>query len=867
MSRCAFVTFHAYFVTTLLGALFVDASASPLTIDASAAGGQTFHGLGGISGGGATSRLLVDYPEEQRNQILDYLFKPNYGASLQILKVEIGGDSQSTDGTESSHMHSEDDLDYNRGYEWWLLTEAKKRNPEIKTYGLPWAYPGWVGGKDHAGNPFKHPELTSKYILKWLEGARDVYHVDIDYIGIWNERAADADYAKTLRKTLDDAGFGKTMLVAKDGGTDICHEMLNDTDYVKAIGVVGLHYPSDYGGSAGYEACHSLGYGVPGGRPLWASEESSSYDDLNGAACWARIVTSHWVLQGMTSSIMWNLVGSYFHGTNWYASSMLTAVEPWSGNYNALEVVWATAHITQFTKVGWTLLPVGNGSGQLKNGGFYATYADPESNDWTLTVVKISEDHAPCTRPALPHFSVSAEQVTFKLASCMANGPTELAVWYSNFEDYNDDGTAKTIFQRMPNIKVESGSFSLYIPVGSFFTVSTILEGPTKGEPPTAIPESSPSVPLPYSDDFENYTESQEGKWWSDQIGAFEVHKSDGGSKVMRQMVPQLPIGWSDHGSNGPLTVLGMREWRDITVEADARLPEEAPPKSTVCLGARLDQMWRQGLALCVDAHGNFTLSVGGPTLGGRPKGVLLSGKSAKAPKAGDFNRLSLTTVGATASASLNGEALFSDESVRDLDSGFAGLGGNDWFALEFDNVVIKQAGDDWKPPGASSDCPPVTAADAANAAEIRALPCAPNGLRSEGQTFALLADWGIRHLPSGLCARAAAATNGSALSLAPCDPNDALQQLKNDYTNVRNTAVPFFLKADPSGSLQLAGSVDGSVAVAAKGPRNSPQSWQSWSYFPNTGQLRNQYVADLRLGYPRCLTACGGDRYSRVFI
>lgn len=51
-----------------------------------------------LSGGGATSKLLVNYPEPQRSEILDYLFKPNFGAALQILKVEIGGDAQSTDG-------------------------------------------------------------------------------------------------------------------------------------------------------------------------------------------------------------------------------------------------------------------------------------------------------------------------------------------------------------------------------------------------------------------------------------------------------------------------------------------------------------------------------------------------------------------------------------------------------------------------------------------------------------------------------------------------------------------------------------------------------------------------------------------------
>jgi galactosylceramidase len=43
---------------------------------------------------------LRDYPEAQRSDVLDFLFKPSFGAALHILKVEIGGDAQSTDGTE-----------------------------------------------------------------------------------------------------------------------------------------------------------------------------------------------------------------------------------------------------------------------------------------------------------------------------------------------------------------------------------------------------------------------------------------------------------------------------------------------------------------------------------------------------------------------------------------------------------------------------------------------------------------------------------------------------------------------------------------------------------------------------------------------
>ena len=51
--------------------------------------GRTFDGIGGVSAG-AASRLLYDYADPCRSQILDILFKPKFGASLQYLKVEIG---------------------------------------------------------------------------------------------------------------------------------------------------------------------------------------------------------------------------------------------------------------------------------------------------------------------------------------------------------------------------------------------------------------------------------------------------------------------------------------------------------------------------------------------------------------------------------------------------------------------------------------------------------------------------------------------------------------------------------------------------------------------------------------------------------
>jgi hypothetical protein len=101
------------------------ARAANITATLSDAGvAHVFDGIGALSAG-ASSRLLWDYAEPQRSEILDYLFKPSFGAALSILKVEIGGDVQSTDGTENSHMHNRGAIDCaGLQYEGWLIAEA-----------------------------------------------------------------------------------------------------------------------------------------------------------------------------------------------------------------------------------------------------------------------------------------------------------------------------------------------------------------------------------------------------------------------------------------------------------------------------------------------------------------------------------------------------------------------------------------------------------------------------------------------------------------------------------------------------------------------------------------------------------------------
>ncbi|HZT22301.1 MAG TPA: galactosylceramidase, partial [Verrucomicrobiae bacterium] len=138
--------------------------------------GRTFEGIGAVSAG-ASSRLLMDYPEPQRRQILDYLFRPDYGAALQHLKIEIGGEVNSTDGTEPTFERTRGQFNFNRGYEWWLAQQARIRNPGISLDCLAWGAPGWIGNGNY------YSQDMCDYIAGFLKGAQTACGLTFNFTG------------------------------------------------------------------------------------------------------------------------------------------------------------------------------------------------------------------------------------------------------------------------------------------------------------------------------------------------------------------------------------------------------------------------------------------------------------------------------------------------------------------------------------------------------------------------------------------------------------------------------------------------------------------------------------------------------------
>lgn len=630
--------------------------------------GREFDGIGAISGGGATSRLLVNYQEPYRSQILDYLFKPNFGASLHILKVEIGGDGQSTDGTEPSHMHYENDENYFRGYEWWLMKEAKKRNPQIKLIGLPWTFPSWIGkGEDW---PYDYPHVTVYYIISWILGAKQYHDLDIDYIGIWNERAFNSKYIKLLRYTLDKNGLQKVRIIASDRLWEpISFVMLIDSELHEVVDVIGAHYPGT----------KTVPNALLTQKKLWASEDYSTFNDEVGAGCWARILNQNYVNGNMTSTIAWNLVASYYEELPFGRCGLMTAQEPWSGYYKVEAPIWITAHTTQFTQPGWSYLQV---DGHLEGGGSFVALTDGLGN-LTIIIETMTHNHSKCIRPPLPHFRVSPQRATFYLRGSFYFLET-LQVWYSKlgFESANS-----SLFEQLHPVKVWRGSFALDLDVDEVYTLTTLKTGRK-----CSCPEPPPPQPFPsnYKDDFNiRNPPFSEAPNFADQTGVFEyfVNGSDPGDHVftLRQVVIQRPITWVSDADQ-TISIIGNFQWVNLTVTCDIYI--EKPIDGGVFIAGRVDNggiyvRRTKGVFFWVYADGTYRVT---SDLAGEE--ILMKGLSGVRHNA--WHTLTLNIQGTSASGLLNGYPLWENVTISQPSHGWAAIGTRSFEFAQFDNFHVE---------------------------------------------------------------------------------------------------------------------------------------------------------------------------------
>ena len=567
--------------------------AQPQTIRISSQStGKTFDGIGIVNGGGATSVLLKDYPEQQRSEIMDLVFKPKFGASVSTLLVEVPGDGNSTQGSMPSHSHYRGDSNFLRGYTWWVMSEAKRRNPKLSLDATAWSAPAWVGS-------FWSKDMVDYYV-SWLSGLREVYGLELDAIGCHNEKGTNYDFAKMLRKAMNERGFRNVRLHAfdnwGDGKMDFLKDMQNDAELREAIDVVSAHTFSEIPLSKELRAMAEAM-----GKPIWNSED---HIYLKGFDCLIGIVkcfNENYIVSGATKVVNWyDIAGVYPLEPYSHDPAMVLAWEPWSGHYAVRENLWGYAHYGQFTEVGWQY--VDDGCLMLNGGGTMVTLKNPATGDYSIIVE---------TKGA-----AKAQTISIKTDKGLSRNP--LCVWRS---------TEQELFEQQADIKPKGRAFTITLQPNAVYSLST-TKGQQKGSF-ADIPASKP-FPLPYEDNFDAYNPAECGylpRYTADLIGAFELrpapkmlatslstpsHSGEGKGRglSLQQVVGEHTLSWAPEWHH--YTILGDSAWRDYEVSADVWLnpQDEAAIMGRLCDVGSGYGIWAKGYYLKLDDQGRLTLVI-----------------------------------------------------------------------------------------------------------------------------------------------------------------------------------------------------------------------------------------------------------------
>lgn len=596
---------------------------------------NTFKGFGAVTCNN-TSRLLMDYKEEHPDkywEMMELLFNPEKGAGLNHIKVEMGGDVNSSSGTEPATMRSpEEEANVLRGAGWHFAADAKTINPDITVEILRWGEPKWT--QEGIGyETFENPKYEARYqwYKKTIDAVYDEYGYEVNYVSPGqNERRRDYDdntaWIKYCANRLnEDASkedarydYSQIQIVAADthsNSKDIAGRMLSDSELMDLVDVVSDHYDlhgnasltkvnQEYGKEVWYsEAIAPMinakyrinvdpdrgGVGGKVGMADLATRFINSYNYAGAGSNPAR----------MTRFEFQPAIGAFYEGSAYSPKQLIGAFDPWSGYYDADGGLQMVGHFMEFADLGWNYLPDAcYGDGTYSDGGVladtgtnnYLTLKDPDTDDYSM----IFANNTAQTRK----YKVTVKNL--KKASSPLNvwetrGPDDGEEYDSNWMQMVDSFTPS---------KESYGvySFTLNVKPYSIMTVTSLLDRGKEYEPGQNDSGVDRDVlELPYTDDFEyaeygtdekgrTYLERRGGtpRYMTDQYGAFEVQEGKFGNHVLTQMIndDNRPYDWNVWGngtdensqtSGRPRTVLGDHRWTNYIAGIDFKLDVTSP--------------------------------------------------------------------------------------------------------------------------------------------------------------------------------------------------------------------------------------------------------------------------------------------------
>jgi len=437
------------------------------------------------------------------------------------------------------------------------------------------------------------------------------------------------------------------------------------------------------------------------GKPLWASEDYSTYSDSIGGKCLAKLFNRNWVDGNITATFVWDLFWASFDGLACSGQGLIWSAEPWTGKYGLPDTVWAAAHTTQFTRRGWRYLhKAAGGGGYLPGklpgttGGTWAalTSAGFGSNDGgggsDLTVVleTMSNNGSACA-PGGGGWQVAAlpsAPISICLASAWCNAHQQKPA--ASFVVFRTDVAAGKRFVQLPDTALDASCcLHMELPANSLTTLSTTrgakkgvrpgatvapIEGADTGCGVASVPMAAP-FPFPFATNFSEPDRFRTfPKYLSDVDGVFRVR--DDGHLHQTMLHPSQAFG-----GVYPTTVLGSKEWCNVSVATVAMLPANANASSEwISVVARVGHGYLfgplGGYELKLFAAGTWDLVVMANKTA--PQKILAAGGTGTLTPKGVWRELRLSVEGTQIVAAIDGAEVAKVSNARWAD-GLVGVG------------------------------------------------------------------------------------------------------------------------------------------------------------------------------------------------
>ena len=203
--------------------------------------GTTYQTIDGFGGAMTDSAAWLIYNSPKRDAIMNDLFGSS-GAAYSVVRLPMGASDLSLGN------YSYDDtccdlsnfsVGHDGGYIVPILRQARALNPSLKIIGTPWSAPGWMKiGGTFLGNCTSNRNYLkgslyasyASYFAKFVAAYRyghgipihavsmqnEPHHCNSTYATMNMEPADQSNFALSLRRALDTAGFAGVKIIAWD---------------------------------------------------------------------------------------------------------------------------------------------------------------------------------------------------------------------------------------------------------------------------------------------------------------------------------------------------------------------------------------------------------------------------------------------------------------------------------------------------------------------------------------------------------------------------------------------------------------------------------------------------------------------------